>query len=270
MNSTFILSLIPVSMLFMLHVDKIDTMVSNVSVPAPGARSDLSYSSPAPGHVRKRDIILLEFDCKHKPGRWDIHQYDGEFVYSAGKCRLSMDGSGGMNQHITRRGIMIDPNRPYVIEADFTINEPVDAPAPNSFCINFNIAGKEGELDSLFCWSMNLDISPEGSQHAGVMKTMGFVNGGFREIRSSRKVVDWCRMNTTYHIVIEAGKNADNRFLRNIVVVSVFEGREMKEHFTTDYSSFPYQPDNEMPVRIGLNTHGANWTVRNLKVYYSR
>ena len=268
MNNAFILSLILLAIFFMLPVENNDTLVAPGSVSAPEAKVDPSCSplSPAAGHSRKKEIILLEFDGKHKPGQWDIHEYKGEFPYSAGKSELSMDGSDGMNRHITRRGIMIDPGKPYVIEADFTINEPVDAPVPNSFCINFNIAGEEDQLDSLFCWSMNLDISPEGSQHAGVMKTMGFVNGGFREIRPERKVVEWCRMNRAYHIVIEAGKNTDDRFLQHIVTVSVFEGSDLKEHFTTDYSTFPYQPDNSMPVRLGLNTHGADWTLRNLKV----
>jgi len=215
----------------------------------------------------KKKNILSEFDGRHKPGQWDIHQHNGEFVYSAGKNGLTMDGSGGMNQHITRRGIMIDPDRSYVIELDFIIDEPDDAPGPNSFCVNFNIAGEEGGLDSLFCWSMNLDIFPAGSQHAGVMKTMGFVNGGFREIKPSRKV-EWCRMRTRYRLIIQAGTWSDDRFMRNIVSVSVYEGGELKDSFTTDYSTFQYQPTTAIPVRIGLNTHGADWTVKNLKIYY--
>ncbi len=274
MNCTSLLSLIPVSMLFALSVDhhgNTDFTDYIPAIPLSGTCDQSGFSSAMTGErFRKKNLILSEFDGKHEPGQWDIHQYNGEFAYSAGKNELTMDGSGGMNQHLTRRGIMIDPCRPYVIEADFIINEPDDAPVPNSFCINFNIAGKEGELDSLYCWSVNLDIAPGGSPHAGVMKTMGFVNGGFMEIRPSRKVVDWCRMRTTYHIVVQAGKNTDKRFMRHLVTVSVFEGRIMKEHFTTDYSTFSYQPGNDIPLRIGLNTHGADWTVKNLKVYYSR
>ena len=41
------------------------------------------------------------------------------------------------------------------------------------------------------------------------------------------------------------------------------------EKFTVDYSSFPYQPDYTKKVRFGLNTHGANWILKNLKIYYS-
>lgn len=230
--------------------------------------TDLFSTADSASCRTKKNTILSEFDGRHKPGQWDIHQYNGEFLYSAGKNGLKMDGSGGMNQHITRRGILIDPDRSYVIELDFIIDEPDDAPAPNSFCVNFNIAGEVGGLDSLFCWSMNLDIFPSGSQHAGVMKTMGFVNGAFREVRSLRKVVDWCRMKTTYHMIIQAGKQTDGLFLRNLVTVSVYEGKELKEHFITDFSYFPYQPDDSTPLRIGLNTHGAHWTVRNLNVFY--
>jgi hypothetical protein len=40
------------------------------------------------------------------------------------------------------------------------------------------------------------------------------------------------------------------------------------EKFTVDYSSFPYQPDYTKKVRFGLNTHGANWILKNLKIYY--
>ncbi|MBE0674433.1 MAG: hypothetical protein IH591_07210 [Bacteroidales bacterium] len=238
------------------------------------ARSDKStkgtdlYSEVEGASCRtKKNTILSEFDGRHKPRQWDIHQYNGEFPYSASKTGLTMDGSGGMNQHITRRGIMIDPDRPYVIELDFIIDEPDDAPVPNSFCVNINITGEERDLDSLFCWSMNLDISPAGSQPAGVMKTMGFVNGAFGEIKPSRKV-EWCRMRTTYHMIIQAGRWSNHRLMRNIVSVSVYEDRELKDSFTADYSTFPYQPANALPVRIGLNTHGANWTVKNLKIYY--
>ena len=216
---------------------------------------------------RKKSIILSEFDGMCEPGQWDIHQYDGWFGYTVSKDELNMDGSGGRNQHITRRGIMIDPGRPYVIEVDFTIDEPDDAPGPNSFCVNFNIAGNEGELDSLSCWSVNLDIAPAGSMHAGVMKTMGFVNGRFREIKPSRKV-EWCRMRTTYQMVIQAGIKVNRRFMQHLVSVSVYQAKELKDGYTTDFSTHPYQPGTASPVRIGLNTHGVNWTVKNLKVYY--
>jgi hypothetical protein len=252
-----------------VHHSNLTTSGSVISSrPGKGTKGTDLFSTVEVGSCRaKKNIILSEFDGRHNPGQWDIHQYNGEFPYSVAKNGLTMDGSGGMNQHITRRGIMIDPDRPYVIELDFIIDEPDDAPVPNSFCVNFNIAVEEGDLDSLFCWSMNLDISPAGSQHAGVMKTMGFVNGGFREIKPSRKV-EWCKMQTTYHMIILAGTWSDDRFMRHIVSVSIYEGKELKESFTTDYSTFPYQPANAMPVRIGLNTHGANWTVKNLKIYY--
>jgi len=35
-----------------------------------------------------------------------------------------------------------------------------------------------------------------------------------------------------------------------------------------DYSSFPYQPDEGKPVRLGVNTHNTDWVLRDLKVYY--
>jgi hypothetical protein len=51
------------------------------------------------------------------------------------------------------------------------------------------------------------------------------------------------------------------------LTVTVTEGDRQRERFEVDYSPFPYQADPHKPVRIGVNTHGADWTMRNLKVY---
>ncbi len=45
------------------------------------------------------------------------------------------------------------------------------------------------------------------------------------------------------------------------------EGDVRRERFEVDYSTFPYQPDFSQPVRIGVNTHGTDWSLRKLKVY---
>jgi hypothetical protein len=36
-----------------------------------------------------------------------------------------------------------------------------------------------------------------------------------------------------------------------------------------DYTTFPYQSDRRRAVRIGANTHGTDWTMRSLRVYYA-
>ena len=51
------------------------------------------------------------------------------------------------------------------------------------------------------------------------------------------------------------------------ILVTVTEGDQTRERFEVDYSSFPYQPDRSKPVRVGVNTHGADWTMRDFRVY---
>ena len=244
--------------------------ISGLFYPDPASQGERRTSETvlrADGLKFKKQYILREFDGRHRPGSWDIHQYPGVFRYSCSRKELIMDGSQGQNQHITRRGILINPARPYAIEVEFMIDEPDDAPVPNSFCINFNIAGNDGELDSITCWAMNLDIAPTGKQPAGVMKTMGFVGGRYQQIKPSHPV-NWCRMRTFYTMILHVNKNSDGLYMRNKVAVRVYEGDECKDSFETDYSPFSYQVDYSNTVRIGLNTHGANWIVKNMKVCY--
>ena len=57
------------------------------------------------------------------------------------------------------------------------------------------------------------------------------------------------------------------QFKPKALTVTVIEGDQERERFEVDYSPFPCQPQPGKPVRIGANTHGADWTMRNLRVY---
>jgi len=197
-------------------------------------------------------------------GKWDIHQYPGTFQYKVKPDALEMIDQRNANQHLTRRGFLLDPRRRYAIEALFTIHERTVERGPNSFCLNFNVAGPEDELDSLSCWAMNVDVAPKKGA-GGVMKYMGFVDGRFRQI-GDRKVA-WATTGVEYLLRVEVNCDRSGRFRPKMVTVTVMEGDRERERFQVDYSPFPYQPDLSKPVRIGVNTHGADWTMRNLKVY---
>jgi len=212
-------------------------------------------------------MVLEEFDGVHPNGNWEIHQYPGTFEYEVTPDALVMVDQRNANQHVTRRGFQLDPKRRYAVEALFTIHERTAERAPNSFCLNFHVAGPEDSLESISCWSINVDVSP-GKGSGGVMKYMGFVDGRFQQIGQRR--VAWATIGVEYLLRVEVNTDRSGRFKLKTLTVTVTEGEVQRERFEVDYASFPYQPDLDKPVRIGVNTHGADWTMRNLKVYAER
>jgi len=208
--------------------------------------------------------VLEEFDGTHANGRWAIHQYEGTFEYHVQPDALRMVDQRNANQHVTRRGLELNPRRPYAVEARFTIHQRTAARGPNSFCLNFHVAGPVDSFDSISCWSMNVDVAAKQGA-GGVMKHMGFVEGRFRQI-GDRKVA-WAATGVEYRLRVDVNLDRNNRFKPNLLTVTVWEGDRTRERFEVDYSSFPYQPDPSKPVRVGVNTHGADWTMREFKVY---
>lgn len=97
------------------------------------------------------------------------------------------------------------------------------------------------------------------------MKHMGFVDGRFRQI-GQRKVA-WATPGVEYPLRVDVNLDQSGRFQPDLLTVTVMEGDQTRERFEVDYSSFPYQPDRAKPVRVGVNTHGADWTMRDFKVY---
>ncbi|HUT89968.1 MAG TPA: hypothetical protein VMY37_10745 [Thermoguttaceae bacterium] len=208
--------------------------------------------------------VLEEFDGAHANGTWEIHQYQGTFEYQVKPDAMVMVDQRNANQHLTRRGFQLDPQRPYAVEARFTIHERTAQRPPDSFCLNFHVAGPEDSFDSISCWSMNVDVAPKQGA-GGVMKHMGFVDGRFRQI-GQRKVA-WATTGVEYRLRVEVNLDQSGRFKPNLLTVTVMEGDQTRERFEVDCSSFPYQPDPSGPVRVGVNTHGADWTMRDFKVY---
>lgn len=219
---------------------------------------------PAKGPAEGMVLVLEEFDGTHPNGKWEIHQYQGTFEYHVRQDALVMVDQRNANQHITRRGFQLDPQRRYAIEALFTIHERTAERGPNSFCLNFHVAGPVDALDSISCWAMNVDVAP-GRDAGGVMKYMGFVEGRFRQI--GQRKVDWASIGVEYLLRVEVNTDGRGQFKPKTLTVTVIEGDHERERFQVDYSPFPYQPDPDKPVRIGVNTHGADWTMRSLKVY---
>lgn len=216
---------------------------------------------------RAMQLVLAEFDGRRPNGTWDVHQFPGSFPYQVNSDALIMTDCSGANQHLTRRGFRLDPKSRYIVQTRFTIREPADAKAPNSFCLNLNVAGEEGSLDSISCWSINLDVAP-GTDPRGAMKYMGFVDGRFRQI--GQRIVDWSRPDVEYLLRVEVNTDRAGRYKFKTLTVTVREGNKQRERFEVDYSPFPYQPDFSRPVRLGVNTHGADWAMRDLKVYARR
>ena len=197
--------------------------------------------------------VLSELDGVEPNGEWSIHG-PGSFAYQVAPDGLTMVDETGLNQHIVRRGVSVDPTRPYAIEVLFTIPAPLGA-LPNSFALNFNVDGPDDDLTPVSAWAINVDLrTPAGS----VMKHMGFVDGVFNSLGDTITV--WGDPGVEYLLRVSVDQNN--------VVAAVFQDGVLLENFSVDYAAFPYQPGSD-PVRIGANTHGTDWTMRGMHVYYT-
>ena len=219
-------------------------------------------SEGAPRPAPERDV-LVEFDGVAPNGTWDAHELAGGFEYEVTPAALVMHDRAGANQHVVRRGVALDPARPYLIEALFAIAAPDDGVSPNSFCFNLNVAGSDGDLSPPSTWALNVDLGPGAT--GGVMKHMGFVAGAFQQI--GEQPISWGERGREYRFRVDVNVDASGLVRPRVVTASVFDGDVLLERFDVDYSTFSYQPGGE-PVRVGMNTHGTDWTLRELRVAY--
>ncbi len=243
--------------------------------------------------VSPGNIIFQEFDGVSPNGDWrkqygsdyfpqcDWNRWVFEATPSYGK--MFVDGgykdcpAVGNNQHVVRYDKTIDPERPYTITCDFTIDPPTVA-SVNSFCVNFQVQKGMRQDSKINCWSINLDIHDMRTGEYTI-KHMGFADsipvgeeqyedGRFTELLPSHTGKGALEGPDTNHFIIEVHRRLNGSVSPNWVTVTWRDKSGIRERFEEDYSQFPYQPDPSQPVRVGLNTHGTNWTVRNLKVYY--
>ena len=237
-------------------------------------------------------IIFKEFDGVSKNGDWR-KQYGGEYspacdwnkwVFEATPAygRMYRDGgygdcpSIGNNQHVVRYDKTIDQNRPYTIECDFLTDTNFVSPI-NSFCINFNVQKGMSPDSRINCWSINLDIHDK-KEGAYTIKRMGFADlpgpnnqykyGWFTELSASSDGKGALTAPHVNHFKIEVNRRLNGDPAPKWVTITWSDAKGVHEHFEADYSKFIYQPDPAKPVRVGLNTHGIGWTVKNLLVYY--
>jgi len=236
----------------------------------PAKADGAALGADAPGRMR---LVLEEFDGVHPNGRWDIHHYpygDGAFSYEVRRDALIMADKENKNQHLTRRGFLLDPKSQYAVEATFKMKE--NPRTPNSFCLNFHVAGDDGTFDPICCWSVNVSIEPgraEPADRGGCSFNMGFLEGKFKRVGTAA-LQDWSKFDTEYTIRVEVNTDAAGRYKLGHVTVTVTEGDKPVHRREADYSQHPYQPDLTKPVRLGVNSHGGNWTMRNFKVYCDR
>jgi hypothetical protein len=232
---------------------------------------DLSVASKGgtrgPNHVvtdtGDAALIFKEFDGKTPNGVWDRQglPQPPDFKYAVKPGALEMYSTSPLNQHLVREGVAIDPLRPYAVEGKFVIPKLGDD--ANSFCVNLNVAGPDGDVSNVNTWSLNVDLHQEGG---GVIKFMGFVNGRFTEI--GQVETTWGAAKTEYGFRMYVNADYDGRYQSKRVSMFVTNGSVQLEKLMVDYSSFPYQPDPPKPVRIGVNTHNTDWVLRDFKVYY--
>ncbi len=209
-------------------------------------------------------VITIDADGVAPAGDWSAHEGPGDFTFDVTRDAIAMTDLGGANQHIVRRGVQVDIRRPYTIEGLFRVPAGDDGSALNSFCFNLNVAGDDDDLSPPSSWAINMDFASGGA--GAVMKHMGFVNGAFRSIGETQ--LPWAIKGTEYLLRVDVGTMDDNIFEPNQVTASVFDRGVLQQRVSIDYTTFPYQPMRSEPQRIGTNTHGTNWTLRSLRVYY--
>jgi hypothetical protein len=124
--------------------------------------------------------------------------------------------------------------------------------------------GDEGDHSAISARTLNLDLLGSGSV-GGVIKHMGFVDGNFRSIGETP--TEWGEVGREYHYRIEVHRRLDGSQAPDWVTATLRDGPDRLEQIEIDYSGFPYSPSGPL-VRLGLNSHGANWTARNLRVAY--
>jgi hypothetical protein len=134
----------------------------------------------------------------------------------------------------------------------------------NSFCFDLNLDSAAVEKNQVDTWAMNVDLGP--TPGTGVMKHMGFVGGVFHEI--GQTVIDWGQKDKEYLLRVEVNVDETGSLAPGFLTATVLDRGVRVERFTVDYATFPYQPPEGGLARIGVNTHGTDWWMRSLRVYY--
>jgi type 1 glutamine amidotransferase len=222
-----------------------------------------------PGHVTRANdgaaLILREFDGSPN-GTWDKQAPSPDFTYEVTAEALHLHDSTAIsleNRHVVRRGVAIDPTRPYAIEGQFTIPGPIDPHKHYSFCVNVNVAGTDGDLSAVSTWAVPAHVLGNATS---LTRIMGFHHGSFFMIGELRN--RWGDADRGYSFCIHVNADLDGLPQAGMVSRTLQEGATVLEQFQADFSALPYQPDLRQPVRLGFNSHGASWILKDLKVYY--
>jgi hypothetical protein len=207
------------------------------------------------------DLVVSELDGVEPVGTWSRLQAPSDFPFTVEPGSMFMDDVTGANQHVVRDGVTLDADRPYAMEALFRIAPGNDG--LNSFCFDLNLDAAEVKEDRIDTWAMNVDLGP--APGSGTMKHMGFVDGAFAQIGET--LIGWGVKDTEYLLRAEVNVDDAGAAAPGVVTTTVLHDGIQVERFAVDYASFPYQPPAG-PVQIGVNTHGTDWWMRSLRVYY--
>jgi uncharacterized protein len=211
-------------------------------------------------------LILREFDGVSPTGIWEKQAPSPEFSFDATPAALYLHDSTAIsleNRHVVRRGVAIDPTRPYAIEGKFTIPGPIDPSKHYSFCVNVNVAGPDGDVSEVSTWAVPTHVL---GNRSSLTRIMGFHRGSFFMIGELRN--RWGDADREYDFRIHVNADLDGLPQPKMVSRTLKEGETVLEEFQADFSGFPYQPDGTRPVRLGFNSHGASWRLWNLKAHY--
>ena len=216
--------------------------------------------TPVPRPVIDPSLIIVdEFYNGNAVGSWVVQQAStSTFSYSVTPEKITMIG-GPDNQNLTRLNTAINPNRAYSMYSKFKIKTNGGI---QSYAMHF-LQDDQATSDQINSWTLNLDLAGGGQ-----VKHMGFNNGSFFAIGGHPAT--WAQANKEYIFQIDVNRRKNGSFSPNWVTgkISTLFGTVL-DHFEVDYSNFPWQPDLTGTVRIGLNSHRADWEARDLIVWYT-
>jgi len=261
-----------------------------------------------------QETIVEEFNGA-APGIWEKHAggYLGDhFTYSADHDMLQLQHATGAassdsedrdaraNHHLTRKGLRIDPNRPYEIDVEFRFRDrPGFEFGVESFCINVLVQTNPGNLDgepsghddtgkTLEAWSLNVDTI-----NRGIMKRMGFVdeltpdsNRAYGPLVSGHRTSSFTQYdgnidlpdgyfsrgamrNKWYRFRVRVHERQDSSVRRGWLHYTLWDNEGIQRaDGETDHNRHAFKPRWDNYATIGLNSHFAHWDARNLRVAY--
>lgn len=215
---------------------------------------------PDPTEPDDPTLVLREFDGVAPNGAWvRAEPVVSEFPVEVTPDGLTVRRDTGANQHVVRDGLTFEPGRPWELTATVTVT--TDNEGLNSFALLFRTGTAADELISTH--SVNLGLNRGPGQTGGVAKFMGFVDGQFSSF--GEQPFDTGAPGQDLDLRLLVDRTPDGQTVPGFVTFEVMGPDGPVVTVAEDWSAHAYTPPDG-PLGFGFNSHGADWTLRDLTV----